>query len=231
VEKMKMDGIETRIKIAEAAIALFTSQGFRATSVRQIANKAGVNLALISYHFGGKKGLMEELVTSFFEGYIRRIEIVYHTSSASTVKESFMEITETLLSFQQKNLPLARFVYREMTMDSTLTRELMSTYLLKEKYFLQTLFERGMKKKEFRRLSVDYLTIQFKDMLMQPFLHPLYLAEVYHISAENEEFSNKYKKWVLNWFERCVCRAERKKPLLSAVKAPLFSSLQEKWGN
>ncbi|MCM3717954.1 forespore capture DNA-binding protein RefZ [Fictibacillus phosphorivorans] len=228
---MKRDPAETKLKIAEAAIYLFTSQGFKGTTVRQIAKKAGVNLALISYHFGGKKGLLEELITSFFEGYIRRIEIVYHTSSASSVKGSFIELVETLLIYQQKNLPLARFVYREMTLDSTLVRELMSTYLLKEKYFLQTMFEKGMKKKEFRRQPVDLLTIQFKDMMMLPFLHPLYLAEVYQISAETETFIKPYKKWMISWFDKCVCQNERKKPLFSAVQAPLFGTIQEKWGS
>ncbi|RZT22037.1 MULTISPECIES: forespore capture DNA-binding protein RefZ [Fictibacillus] len=228
---MKRDRAETKLKIAEAAIYLFTSQGFKGTTVRQIAKKADVNLALISYHFGGKKGLLEELITSFFEGYIRRIEIVYHTSSSSSVKGSFIELVETLLVYQQKNLPLARFVYREMTLDSTLVRELMSTYLLKEKYFLQTMFEKGMKKKEFRKQPIDFLTIQFKDMMMLPFLHPLYLSEVYQISAETETFIKPYKKWMINWFDKCVCQTERKNPLLSAVQAPLFGSIQEKWGS
>jgi AcrR family transcriptional regulator len=228
---MKKDTAETKLKIAEAAIYLFTSQGYKGTTVRQIAKQAGVNLALISYHFGGKKGLLEELITSFFEGYIRRIEIVYHTTSSSSVKGSFIELVETLLVYQQKNLPLARFVYREMTLDSTLVRELMSTYLVKEKYFLQSLFERGMKKKEFRKQPIDFLTIQFKDMMMLPFLHPLYLAEVYQISAETETFIKPYKKWMVNWFDKCVCKTERKNPLLSAVQAPLFGSVQEKWGS
>lgn len=228
---MKKDTAETKLKIAEAAIYLFTSQGYKGTTVRQIAKQAGVNLALISYHFGGKKGLLEELITSFFEGYIRRIEIVYHTTSSSSVKGSFIELVETLLVYQQKNLPLARFVYREMTLDSTLVRELMSTYLVKEKYFLQSLFERGMKKKEFRKQPIDFLTIQFKDMMMLPFLHPLYLSEVYQISAETETFIKPYKKWMVNWFDKCVCKTERKNPLLSAVQAPLFGSVQEKWGS
>jgi AcrR family transcriptional regulator len=228
---MKADKAETKIKIAEAAISLFTSQGFKGTTVRQIAKKAGVNLALISYHFGGKKGLLEELITLFFEGYIRRIEIVYHTANSSSVKGNFIELVESLLIYQQKNLPLARFVYREMTLDSTLVRELMSTYLVKEKYFLQTMFEKGMKKKEFRRQPIDFLTIQFKDMMMLPFLHPLYLSEVYQITAETETFIKPYKKWMVNWFDKCVCQTERKNPLLSAVQAPLFGSIQEKWGS
>jgi AcrR family transcriptional regulator len=222
---------DTKLKIAESAISLFTSQGFKGTTVRQIAKKAGVNAALISYHYGGKKGLLEKLITSFFEGYIRKIEIVYHTSSSPSIKGSLIEIVDELLYFQQKNLPLARFVYREMTLDSTLVRELMSTYLQKEKYFFQTFFEKGIKKKEFKKQPVDFLTIQFKDMMMLPFLHPQYFSEVYHMNTENESFIKSYKKWIINWFDQCVCQTERKKALLSAVQTPLFGSLQEKWGS
>ncbi|WNB93133.1 forespore capture DNA-binding protein RefZ [Bacillus sp. NEB1478] len=228
---MKADPVVTKLKIAEAAISLFTSQGYKGTTVRQIAKKANVNVALISYHYGGKKGLLEKLITSFFEGYIRKVEIVYHTSNSSTVKGSFIELVEELLYFQQTNLPLARFVYREMTLDSTLVRELMSTYLLKEKYFFQTLFEKGMKKKEFKKQSVDFLTLQFKDMMMMPFLHPQYLTEVFHIATEGEHFIKSYRKWMLNWFDKFVCQAERKNSLLSAVHTPLFGSIQEKWGS
>jgi len=36
--------------------------GFDGTSVRDIAQKAGVNLAMISYYFGSKEKLLEALI-------------------------------------------------------------------------------------------------------------------------------------------------------------------------
>ncbi len=47
----------TRLAMIEAAIDIFGDVGFHAASNRQLAKAAGVNLALISYHFGGKSGL------------------------------------------------------------------------------------------------------------------------------------------------------------------------------
>lgn len=41
---------------------LFGNNGFDGTSVRDIANIAGVNLAMISYYFGSKEKLLESLV-------------------------------------------------------------------------------------------------------------------------------------------------------------------------
>jgi len=50
----------TRERITEAARELFLHQGFRRTTVRAVAARAGVDSALISYHFGSKQGLFAE---------------------------------------------------------------------------------------------------------------------------------------------------------------------------
>lgn len=48
-------------QILEVAERLFAARGFKGTSVRDIAQEAGVNLAMISYYFGSKEGLLESL--------------------------------------------------------------------------------------------------------------------------------------------------------------------------
>lgn len=53
---------DTREQILEAAWDLFAERGFEDVSVRDVTNAAGVNLASVSYHFGGKDGLIQETV-------------------------------------------------------------------------------------------------------------------------------------------------------------------------
>ncbi|MGH1469114.1 MAG: TetR/AcrR family transcriptional regulator [Bdellovibrionales bacterium] len=48
---------DTKQKILESANELFAKHGFAGASIRDIASKAGVNLAAINYHFGGKDNL------------------------------------------------------------------------------------------------------------------------------------------------------------------------------
>lgn len=48
---------ESRIRLIDAALDLFGSQGFEATSTRAIAARAKVNLAAIPYYFRSKEGL------------------------------------------------------------------------------------------------------------------------------------------------------------------------------
>lgn len=46
---------QSAAKILKAAIDLFASDNFNAVSIKEIAIASGVNSALISYYFGGKK--------------------------------------------------------------------------------------------------------------------------------------------------------------------------------
>ena len=62
-----MPGPDTKDTILDAAEALFAEQGFEATTLRQLTQRAGVNLASVNYHFGTK----EELVKAVLR---RRIE-------------------------------------------------------------------------------------------------------------------------------------------------------------
>ncbi|RAG82858.1 TetR/AcrR family transcriptional regulator [Streptacidiphilus pinicola] len=52
---------QTRARIVAAAEPLFLEHGYRATTVRAVAAAAGVDSALISYHFGSKRGLFGEV--------------------------------------------------------------------------------------------------------------------------------------------------------------------------
>lgn len=47
----------TRGRLIEAALDAFGRNGFEGASTRDIARRAGANLAAIPYHFGGKEGL------------------------------------------------------------------------------------------------------------------------------------------------------------------------------
>lgn len=54
------DDLTARARIVGAALDHFAAQGFRGSTVRQIAESAGVSPALVMHHFGGKEGLRRE---------------------------------------------------------------------------------------------------------------------------------------------------------------------------
>ena len=53
---------EKQVEILQVAEQLFAEVGFDGTSIRDIAQKANINIAMISYYFGSKEKLLESLV-------------------------------------------------------------------------------------------------------------------------------------------------------------------------
>jgi len=57
---------DTRKRLIAAASTLFAERGFHGTKVRDIAARAGVNLAAGNYHYGSKKALYLEVLRAQF---------------------------------------------------------------------------------------------------------------------------------------------------------------------
>lgn len=56
------DPPDARQRLVEAAQEVFAAFGYEGATVREITRRAGVNIAGITYHFGGKEGLYVEAV-------------------------------------------------------------------------------------------------------------------------------------------------------------------------
>ena len=54
-------GQDSKLRLIQAALDLFVTKGFSGVSIREIADKASTNSALISYYFGDKEGLFKEV--------------------------------------------------------------------------------------------------------------------------------------------------------------------------
>jgi AcrR family transcriptional regulator len=65
---------ETKSRLLTAAAELFAARGFHGTKVRDIAARAGVNVAAGHYHFGSKKNLYLEVLRELFARIRHEIE-------------------------------------------------------------------------------------------------------------------------------------------------------------
>lgn len=71
------DADDTRSKILEAAFRRLAHEGYAALSVREIARDAGVNHALINYHFGTKDQLVIEVLDAANRRLLARQKAMY----------------------------------------------------------------------------------------------------------------------------------------------------------
>lgn len=99
-------------QILQAADELFGDVGFDATTTREIAERAGVNKALIHYHFSSKDGLLEKLLDRYYDQ-------LYETLSASLentrgdLRSRFGNLIDAYLEFLIQNRNFSRIVQRE----------------------------------------------------------------------------------------------------------------------
>ena len=62
---------DLRSEILNAARPMFAERGYRDTTLRAVAQSAGVDVALVAYYFGNKDGLLLALVESdTFRSYL-----------------------------------------------------------------------------------------------------------------------------------------------------------------
>src|SRR4051794_31825755 len=62
-----------RERLIEAAVRLFGRDGFDATSLRAVADEAGVSWGLVRFYFGSKEGLRDAAEARVVEGYLDRV--------------------------------------------------------------------------------------------------------------------------------------------------------------
>ncbi|MFH1851371.1 MAG: TetR/AcrR family transcriptional regulator [Candidatus Neomarinimicrobiota bacterium] len=57
---------EIKQRIFNTAVKLFARKSYGLVGVREIAADAGVSISMISYHFGGKAGILEAIIEKYF---------------------------------------------------------------------------------------------------------------------------------------------------------------------
>ena len=104
-----------RERIQDAAITLFAQKGFAAVGVREIAASAEVNIAMISYYFEGKVGILRAIIEEFFAQYYRLLGDINDESKEP--EECIRIMIRRIVDYVRKNTELAMVVYNELPLD------------------------------------------------------------------------------------------------------------------
>src|SRR5205085_12172342 len=87
-----MEYNEKQLQIIEVAEILFAEKGFNGTSVRDIAQKANINLAMISYYFGSKEKLLEAMFGYRGEQLKVKVEDIIGKKDLSAIEKVYLLI-------------------------------------------------------------------------------------------------------------------------------------------
>lgn len=107
-----IDAERTKDRILRAADSLFGELGFDATTTRDIAERSGINKALIHYHFGKKDELLETLL----EGYYARLSraLAGALGERSGLAAQIEDVLDAYADFLAENRSFTRIVQREV---------------------------------------------------------------------------------------------------------------------
>lgn len=193
----------TKQKVVDAASQLFFQNGFHGTSVRDIADKATVNVSLISYYFKSKQGLLEHAVTHYYEAYLETIEDTLQDTESEEPINRLKQMVEAIIQYKQSNHQFSCFIHRELSLDSIFVREMTVTYLAKENYFIKNTFFDALTE---RKGSNDrqFLLMQLKGMLITPYiLQHEWKNQVIGEHAHGA-FARKYIRTIEKWLEYVI---------------------------
>lgn len=121
---------DTSAAISRAALQRFAAQGFEATSLREIAGDAGVDVALISYRFGGKLGLWKGIVSQAGADLRKALEEALGQGEAASARHRLDHSARTFLAYLLERPEVPRLLLRDITIDSDRSQWLLETLSL-----------------------------------------------------------------------------------------------------
>lgn len=146
--------------IVEAAISLFSAQGYENTSIEQIARAAGVGKGTVYSYFQTKK----DIIKGFFEYELEKIhlELVKRSNLDESILEQMLTIYMTEFHHVTQNREFGRLYMRESIFPKE--SDVQDNLETDDKYFqiLFPILQKGQERGELRKdVDLLYMTAHF----------------------------------------------------------------------
>jgi AcrR family transcriptional regulator len=142
---------EKQVQIMEAAEELFAEKTFAGTSVRDVAKKAGVNLAMISYYFGSKEKLMESIFRYRGENITLQLENMLQNKEMSSMQKVY-GLIDNYVDRIMKQQCFHKIMSREQMVDlKGTTTKLIHELKRTNQELVKKLIHEGQKKGDFKK--------------------------------------------------------------------------------
>jgi AcrR family transcriptional regulator len=200
--KDKDQSTEERIK--EAARKLFTQKGFAATRTRDIAEEAGINLALLNYYFRNKEKLfniiMWENMQLFLGVILQNVE-----NKNLTLEDMLSYVADAYIDMLGKNPDLPFFVLSNIASGVASQKEntefIDRIGTLRKTFFAR--FGAAAEKGEFKDIHPLHYMANMMSLIIFPFLAKRLLTDRFGLA--DEEFAKlmeERKKLIPEWIMR-----------------------------
>jgi AcrR family transcriptional regulator len=158
----------------DAAVKLFSTRGFRAASVDEICEEAGISKGAFYHHFESKQALFLALL----DGWLQAIDSAIEASKEKTAPETFMQMTEAfpyLFETAGEGLPMFLEFWLQASRDKTIWEASIAPYRRYHKYFT-SLIKKGVEEGSFvevdPELTSRMIVATAMGLLLQSLLDP-----------------------------------------------------------
>jgi TetR/AcrR family transcriptional regulator len=159
----------TRMAILKAARAVFARRGFEGASTREVAEAAGVNNAMIYYHFKDKQDLYRSVLADSFAAFDRVWEHRIFRSDAS-VRAKIQKYIEELIRFNHGNEELRRIMSMEFAACSDNYKWLADSYFSHGYERLAGLLNEGVRSGELKKHDPSMAIPSLVGMIIHSFI-------------------------------------------------------------
>lgn len=171
--KSKDTDLDTRADILAAARRVFALRGFSGTSVREVAEAARVNKAMIYYYFEDKVDLYRAVLSDSFEAMqeIWKNEIFRGNASARLKIQKYIE---GFIRFQHKNEDLRKILAMEFSTTGAKSDNLKwiaKNYFAKNHASLVKILEAGMRSGELKKMNPLMAVVSLIGMIIHSFIY------------------------------------------------------------
>jgi TetR/AcrR family transcriptional regulator len=189
----------SREKITTAALTEFADNGMAGARIDRIAKTAGVNKAMIYYHFSSKENLYRQVVDEFVGDLMDRVSQAI--SDKATVETGLVRLAEVYTGLVTEYPEFPRLMLREMADPVGRMLGRISRILVKSgnPAQMQRLLSRGVAGGRLRRINVRQALVSFLTMNIGYFLMAPLLDRVMDIK-DRKRFVKERKKAVVDLF-------------------------------
>jgi AcrR family transcriptional regulator len=147
--------MDKRQHIIQKAIELFSEGGFDNTSIRDISQKACVNVAMVNYYFGTKKKLFEAII-EFKSTYLKTRLSELLTDTSIDEMEKINVIIEEYATRILSNPHFHRVMHQELLLNTRPEMNDSIKKLFSNNYqIIRKIIEEGIRKNIFRQVDID----------------------------------------------------------------------------
>ena len=129
VRRQQQRSIKTQQKLLDAALEAFSENGFKGTSTRDIADRAGVHHPLITYHFKNKEELWRAAADRIFRQFYTALSKAQDEVAGQCPKTRMASMIRAYVHYAASHPALHKLMLQEANYSSDRLQWLIETHL------------------------------------------------------------------------------------------------------